>query len=117
MSAWKDNLLALCRHIKKRIEGDDLLFERPRLHLLAKKGSGKGAFRCLATYENLADRIIIGRLAMHLRSVFDPQMRDNSYAFRRNGAIKHLTAIRRLKNFRLKYYGKKQQSGYGSRST
>ena len=105
VSVWKDNLLALCCHVKKRIEGNDLSFERPRLHLLAKRG--KGAFRCLATYENLADRIIIGRLAMHLRSVFDPQMRDNSYAFRKNGAIKHLTAIRRLKNFRMKYYGKK----------
>ena len=104
-SVWKDNLLALCCHIKNRIEGDEIAFERPRLHLLAKKG--KGVFRCLATYENLADRIIIGRLATHLRGVFDSQMRDNSYAFRKNGAIKHLTAIRRLKDFRLKYHGKK----------
>lgn len=105
VSVWKDNLLALCCHVKNRIEGDEISFERPRLHLLSKKG--KGAFRCLATYENLADRIILGRLAMHLRSVFDSQMRDNSYAFRKNGAIKHLTAIRRLKDFRLKYHGKK----------
>jgi len=105
VSVWKDNLLALCCHVKNRIEGDEISFERPRLHLLSKKG--KGAFRCLATYENLADRIILGRLAMHLRSVFDSQMRDNSYAFRKNGAIKHITAIRRLKDFRLKYHGKK----------
>ena len=101
---WKGNFMALCQRIRTRIDNEEISFERPRLHLLEK---GRSSFRCLATYENLADRIIIGRLATYLRDVFDSQMRDNSYAFRKNGEIKHLTAIRRLRDFRLKYLGKK----------
>lgn len=101
---WKGNLLALCRQIRTRIDDDAISFKRPRLHLLEK---GRNSFRCLATYENLADRIIIGRLATYLRDVFDSQMRDNSYAFRKNGKIKHLTAIRKLRDFRLRYPNKR----------
>ena len=83
---------------------EEISFKRPRLHLLEK---GRNSFRCLATYENLADRIIIGRLTTYLRDVFDSQMRANSYAFRKDGSIKHLTAIRELRDFRLRYLGKK----------
>lgn len=101
---WKLNLLALCQQIRMRIEGDDLSFRRPRLHLLEK---GRNSFRCLATYGNLADRVIIGRLATYLRDVFDSQMRENSYAFRKDGKIKHLTALRKLRDYRLRYPGKR----------
>lgn len=101
---WKGNLLALCQRIRTRIGSEEISFKRPRLHLLEK---GRKSFRSLATYENLADRIIIGRLTTYLRDVFDSQMRANSYAFRKNGKIKHLTAIRELRDFRLRYLGKK----------
>ena len=101
---WKGNFLALCQRIRTRIDSEEISFKRPRLHLLEK---GRNSFRCLATYENLADRIIIGRLTTYLRDVFDSQMRANSYAFRKDGSIKHLTAIRELRDFRLRYLGKK----------
>ncbi|MBR3220956.1 MAG: hypothetical protein IKF72_01885 [Kiritimatiellae bacterium] len=101
---WKGNFLALSRRIRTRIDSGEISFKRPQLHLLEK---GRNEFRCLATYENLADRIIIGRLATYLRDVFDSQMRDNSYAFRKDGKIKHLTAIRTLRDFRLRYLNRK----------
>ena len=102
-SPWKGNLQRLIETVLKRVESGEIVFHRPCLHLLEK---GRDSFRCLSTFECLPDRVIIGRLAMYLREVFDPLMRANSYSFRSDGSIGHHTALRNLRRYRLEHPGK-----------
>ena len=97
---WKVNFLCLMEKLKARVGTSDLTFTSPLLRLKEKRTK---EFRCLAQYTNTSDRVLLGLVARYLRDVFDIQMRPESYAFRRDGAISHTTAIQRLVEYRKKH--------------
>lgn len=80
-------------------------FCKPTLHLVQKsKGSGR---RCLASFDNVPDRLLLSRAAMYLRDVFDPLLSDDCFAFRRDGKFNYRSAIEDMVRYRMRYEGKK----------
>jgi hypothetical protein len=51
--------------------------------------------------------LILAQTARYVRDRFDELLSPNSYAFRRSGEISHVTAIRKLRDYRLRYPNKK----------
>lgn len=113
---WGKQLLDFCDSARKRVLRGDVVFCPPRIALIRKnvgrvktmeQESRKEAYRCLSSFENLADRVLIGRTSTYLRDVFDPLFSRHSYAFRRNGREFSLhKAIEDLVAFRKRFVGK-----------
>ena len=92
------------------------MFAPPSLHLIHKTGriktlaenEKKRAYRCLATFDKLEDRVILGRLAAYLRDAVDPLLLPCAYAFRKDGArYSYLAAVKSLQKYRTKYQHQK----------
>lgn len=113
---WGTRLLEFCDSTRQRALHGDVAFCPPRIALIRKTGgrvkimkkkSRKEAYRCLSSFENLADRVLIGRTAAYLRDVFDPLFSRCSHAFRSNGKEFSLhTAIKDLVAFRKRFADK-----------
>lgn len=113
---WGVRLLNFCDSTRERAFQGDMAFSPPRIALIRKDGGRvktmkkklrREAYRCLSSFENLADRVLIGRTAAYLRDVFDPLFSRGSYAFRSNSREFSLhTAIEDLFAFRKRFAGK-----------
>ena len=103
--AWIAAFRELCSRIDTLRSSDEITFKAPTLHLVPKATGNER--RCLASFENVADRILLSRSALYLRDVFDPYFSDDCFAFRRDGAFNYRTAIDDLVRYRMKNAGRK----------
>ena len=101
---WQKNFLGLVGDVQALAGSSVLRFHKPTLHLIPKKG---GSLRCLASFDELAERLLISRAAVYLRDVFDSCLSRTCYAFRANGDFNYKTAIDDLVRYRMQYEGKK----------
>lgn len=101
---WGRRLRALIDDISERLDDGHFLFQPPTLVTIPKSTTES---RCLAKFENLSDRLILSQTARYIRDRFDDLLSPDSYAFRRSGEISHVTAIRKLRDYRLRHIGKK----------
>jgi len=104
---WGRNLLRLVDAVQRRIaQPSGITIAEPRIHLISK-GNDRWAMRCLASYENVADRLILSCACDYMRELFDGFLSDDCYAFRKNAAFSHRTAVEDLVNYRMTYEGKR----------
>lgn len=73
---WGKQLLKFCDSVQERVLHGGVAFSPPRIALIRKNvgrvktmeaESRQEAYRCLSSFENLADRVLIGRTAAYLR--------------------------------------------------
>lgn len=114
---WGARLLAFCDSAREKALRGDVAFSPPRLVLVRKtpgrvetmrdEEEKKNSYRCLSSFGNLLDRVVIGRTAAYLRDTFDPLFSRCSHAFRRSGREFSLhTAVGDLVAFRKRHAGK-----------
>lgn len=99
-TTWGRNLLALLEEVRSRAAQASFVLQPPKLLTIAKNATES---RCLAKYEKLSDRIILIQMMKYIRDQIDDSFSSCSYAFRRSGEINHITAIRNLQEYRLRY--------------
>ena len=103
--AWVNAFEQLMCTVNRLGSSSVVKFCKPTLHLVQKsKGSGR---RCLASFDNVPDRLLLSRAAMYLRDVFDPLLSDDCFAFRRDGKFNYRSAIEDMVRYRMRYEGKK----------
>ena len=110
---WGRNLLAFSFDIQKTIMKGEITFSKPRLILVRKntgrvktmdENSRKSSYRCLSSFTDPKDRVILSKTATYLRNVFDAHLMSCCYAFRRNGREFSLhTAIGNLIEYRKRF--------------
>lgn len=103
-SNWGNNLQSLIDDVTGRVAKGIFSFQKPKIIAIPKSAT---EYRCFAQYENLSDRLILAQTARYVRDRFDELLSPNSYAFRRSGEISHVTVIRKLRDYRLRYPNKK----------
>ena len=105
MPSWVNVFRQLVRDVERLSNSSCVNFCRPTLHLVQKmKGSGR---RCLASFDNVPDRLLLSRASMYLRDVFDPLLSDDCFAFRRDGKFSYRSAIEDVLRYRMRHEGKK----------
>ena len=103
--AWINRFKQLLHEVDSLCNASRVNFKAPTLHLVQKsKGSSR---RCLASFDNIQDRLLLSRAAMYLRDVFDPLLSDDCFAFRRDSKFNYRSAIEDLVRYRMKHEGKK----------
>ncbi len=95
---WGCRLQAFVKDVKRRIENDGLAFQEPKLWARRKSRSDKG--RCISSYENLSDYVIMAITNKYLSSQIDPTFTENSYAYRISVKQTYNKAVSRLVKFR-----------------
>ena len=91
---WGKRLLHFCDEVRSVLSAATVKLSPPTIKLV-RKNSGrvavmdeknrKSAYRSLAMFCDLHDRILIGKTTTYLRDIFDSELKDCCYAFRRNG--------------------------------
>lgn len=103
--AWINRFKQLLHEVDSLRNSSRVNFRAPTLHLVQKsKGNSR---RCLASFDNIQDRLLLSRAAMYLRDVFDPLLSDDCFAFRRDSKFNYRSAIEDLVRYRMKHEGKK----------
>ena len=113
---WGCKFLEFCEKVTTRVTEGDFVFAPPTIKLV-RKSSGRiktmdeskkqVAYRCISTFTNLVDRVIIGKTATYLRDVFDHELLDCCYAFRRYGKkFSFRTAVENLIAYRRRFEGR-----------
>ena len=95
---WGCRLQAFAKDVKCRIENDGLVFQEPKLWVRRKSRSDKG--RCISSYENLSDYVIMAIANKYLSSQIDPTFTEDSYAYRTSIKQTYNKAVSRLVKFR-----------------
>lgn len=96
---WGRRLQSFVKEVQQRIGAAGLTFQAPVLWIRKKSRSDKG--RCISSYENLSDYVILALTNKYLSSQIDPTFSKDSYAFRTsvkqtyNRAMSHLVSFRR----------------------
>lgn len=102
---WGRRLIELVDEVSRRISpGNRIEVGAPVLHLMPKAGD-RWSMRCLASYANMADRLILSGASDYMRDVFDGMLDDCCYAFRKTAAFSHQTALEDLVRYRMSYQG------------
>ncbi|MDY5954905.1 MAG: reverse transcriptase domain-containing protein [Kiritimatiellia bacterium] len=112
---WGARLLAFCEGIRGRLSDPEFAFSAPSLVLLRKsvgrisamdETARKSAYRCLSTFPNLDERVILSRLSAYLRDALELELGAHCYAFRSNGeTYSFATAVRDLAAYRKGFPG------------
>ena len=99
--SWQRALREIFAEVDCLRQSETITFAPPRVHLVPK-GDGSER-RCLASYEHLADRLLLSRAAVYLREIFDPLMDEYSFAFRQDSNYSYKAAIDELVRYRRRY--------------
>ena len=95
---WGCRLQAFVNDVKRRVEDDAIAFHEPKLWAKRKARSDKG--RCISSYENLSDYVIMAITNKYLSSQIDPTFTKGSYAYRTSVKQTYNKAVSRLVTFR-----------------
>ena len=102
---WINAFESLRNRIDSLRHSPEITFHPPILHLIPK---GKGSERrCLASFDEVEDRLLLSKAALYLRDTFDPLLSDDCFAFRRDGAFNYQSAIEDLIRYRMRYSGRR----------
>lgn len=93
-TSWGNRLLKFYEEVRSSLSAGVIKLNPPVIKLV-RKSTGrvdamdetkrKSAYRSLAKFCDLHDRVLIGKTTTYLRDIFDSELRDCCYAFRRNG--------------------------------
>ena len=101
---WGAALIGLVDEVQKAVFSGSVEFEKPRM-IRVPKGykNGRMEFREVASFDCVADRVVLSRMTAYVRDVLEGVLTEHCYSFRKDGAITHQLAVERLKSWRGKF--------------
>lgn len=101
---WGVALTGLCDEVRETIFSGDVELDEPRM-IRVPKGykDGRMQFRDVASFDRVADRMILSRTTVHVRDMLEGVLTEHCYSFRRNSTVTHQLAVERLKEWRGKF--------------
>ena len=98
---WGRRLTALVEGVREAVFSGDVEFEKPRMIKIAKGyKDGVREFRDVASFDRLADRVILSRTTAYVRDVLEDVLGGCCYSFRRDPEMNHQLAIKNLQEWR-----------------
>ena len=98
---WAQNLMKLVGEVREAVLSGNVAFEKPRM-IKVPKGykDGVQVLRDVASFDNLADRVILSRMTAYVRDVLEGVLGECCYSFRRDSERSHQLAIEKLQEWR-----------------
>lgn len=107
---WHKRLFSLIEKINERaLSNQNKVLSSPRPIPVVKDEKNK-TYRCISSFDNLVDQILISQTAKYLTDILDPLFEDCSFAFRSRNNEKNFThhlAVKEIIEFKTKYKGKR----------
>ena len=98
---WVRNLMRLVGEVQGAVFSGKVAFEAPKMFKIAKgREGGVMQYREVASFERLADRVILSRMTAYVRDRLEGVLGDCCYSFRRDSSMSHQLAIARLQEWR-----------------
>ncbi|MBO4288122.1 MAG: hypothetical protein J5985_08175 [Kiritimatiellae bacterium] len=98
---WVENLMKLVEEVRASVFSGTVAFEPPKRFRIPKGlENGVMQFREVASFERLADRVVLSRMMAYVRDRLESELTENCYSFRKDSSISHQLAIERLQDFR-----------------
>ena len=97
---WGAALIGLVEVVREAVFLGSAEFEKPRM-IRVPKGykDGRMEFREVASFDRVADRVVLSRMTAYVRDVLECVLTEHCYSFRKDGAITHQLAVERLKEW------------------
>ena len=101
---WGTALIDLVDKVREAVFSGSVEFDKPRM-IKVPKGykDGRMEFRDVASFDRVADRVIMSRTTAYVRDVLEEVLTEHCYSFRRDGRITHQLAVEHLKEWRGKF--------------
>ena len=101
---WVQNLMKLVGEVQGAVFSGKVAFEAPKMFKIAKgREGGVMQYREVASFERLADRVILSRMTAYVRDRLEGVLSDRCYSFRRDRDVTHQLAVKRLQEFRERF--------------
>ena len=101
---WLQNLMRLVEEVQGAVFSGKVAFEEPKMFKIAKgREGGVMQYREVASFERLADRVILSRMTAYVRDRLEGVLTDRCYSFRRDRNVNHQLAVKRLQEFRERF--------------
>ena len=101
---WVQNLMKLVDEVQGAVFSGKVAFEAPRMIKIEKgRENGVKTFREVASFDRLADRVILSRMTAYVRDRLEPSLTEHCYSFRRDASVTHQSAVKRLQEFRERF--------------
>jgi len=101
---WVRNLMRLVEEVQGAVFSGKVAFEAPKMFKIAKgREGGVMQYREVASFERLADRVILSRMTAYVRDRLEGVLSDRCYSFRRDRDVTHQLAVKRLQEFRERF--------------
>ena len=101
---WVRNLMRLVEEVQGAVFSGKVAFEAPKMFKIAKgREGGVMQYREVASFERLADRVILSRITAYVRDRLEGVLSDRCYSFRRDRDVTHQLAVKRLQEFRERF--------------
>lgn len=98
---WAQNLVQLVHEVQGAVFSGKVAFEKPRMMKIPKGyKDGVREFREVASFDRLADRVILSRTTAYVRDVLEGVLGNSCYSFRRDPKRSHQLAIEKLQEWR-----------------
>ena len=98
---WGRRLTAFVESVREAVFSGNVAFEKPRMIKIPKGyKDGIQEFRDVASFDNLADCVILSRTTVYVRDVLEGVLGDCCYSFRRDPERSHQLAIEKLQEWR-----------------
>lgn len=101
---WMQNLMRLVDEVREAVFSGKVVFDAPRM-IKIEKGRERGVmqYREVASFDRLADRVILSRITAYVRDRLEASLTEHCYSFRRDASITHQSAVKRLQEFRERF--------------
>jgi hypothetical protein len=101
---WGRKLLELVEGVREAVFSGKVAFEPPKMFKIAKgREDGKMTYREVASFERLADRVILSRMTAYVRDRLEGVLTDRCYSFRRDRNVTHQLAVEHLQEYRAQF--------------
>ena len=98
---WVQNLMKLVKKVRGAVFAGKVAFEEPKMFKIAKgREGGVMQYREVASFERLADRVILSRMTAYVRDRLEEVLGAHCYSFRKDCAVNHQLAVKHLQEFR-----------------
>ena len=97
-------MMRLVEEVQGAVFSGKVAFEAPKMFKIAKgREGGVMQYREVASFERLADRVILSRMTAYVRDRLEGVLSDRCYSFRRDRDVTHQLAVKRLQEFRERF--------------
>ena len=101
---WVQNLMRLVEEVQGAVFTGKVAFEEPKMFKIAKgREGGVMQYREVASFERLADRVILSRMTAYVRDRLEEVLGTCCYSFRKDCAVNHQLAVKHLQAFRERF--------------